>query len=95
MSNHTPGPWTPRHTPGRHGVPDTWCIDWSKDQEEVAEIVHGEANARLMAAAPDMLNLLRDAVYRDVDHDDEWYDKASSLVLRLDCGRKLPEKEQK
>jgi hypothetical protein len=54
-----------------------------------------EEDAILGAAAPDMLDLLRQAVYRDVDRDDDWYDKASSLVLRLDGGRKLPEKEQK
>jgi hypothetical protein len=53
---HTPGPWKPRKSSYRiEGVEDTWCIDWSPDQEEVAEIVHGEANAHLIAAAPDLL----------------------------------------
>jgi len=49
----TPGPWSARHVPMRGISDDTWCIDWSDDQEEVAEIVHGEANARLIASAPE------------------------------------------
>ena len=63
MSKHTPGPWNARHTPFRgQGIQDVWCIDWSPDQEEVAEIVHGAANARLIAAAPDLLEALQDMV---------------------------------
>ena len=54
MSKHTPGPWVVRHVPERYNA-STYCIDWSAHQEEVAEIVHGEANARLIAAAPDLL----------------------------------------
>lgn len=54
-AQHTPGPWNARYTPFRGGHDDIWCIDWSADQEEVAEIVHGEANACLIAAAPELL----------------------------------------
>lgn len=64
MSNdkHTPGPWKHRHTPLRGIANDVYCVDWSEDQEEVAEIVHGEANARLIAAAPDLLEACETAV---------------------------------
>ena len=72
MNAHTPGPWTARHTPSRcSGVADLWCIDWSKDQEEVAEIVHGEADARLIAAAPDLLEALEELRSAAIDLDQE------------------------
>ena len=73
-AKHTPGPWTARHTPSRvPSVPDLWCIDWSKDQEEVAEIVHGEADARLIAAAPDLLEALEElrSAIIDLDQDED------------------------
>ena len=59
---YTPGPWAARHAPMRGISEDTWCIDWSADQEEVAEIVHGEANAHLIAAAPELLWVVRLAI---------------------------------
>lgn len=62
--------WTHRHTPNRvPGVDDLYCIDWSEDQEEVAEIVHGEASAKLMAAAP----MLLDALQRLLNGDNDEY----------------------
>jgi len=57
---HTPGPWKARYIP-HYGSGDVWCVDWSADQEEVVEICHGEANARLIAAAPAMLAALKEA----------------------------------
>jgi len=63
MGEWTKVKWTPRHTPGRCiGAPDVWCIDWSKDQEEVAEIVHGKANAHLMASAPELYEALQEVL---------------------------------
>ena len=59
MSKHTPGPWKARYAPDRAPPVETWCIDWSEDHEEIAEIVHGEANARLIAAAPELLEALK------------------------------------
>ena len=58
-TKHTQGPWEARHVSGRDGMPDTYCIDWSEDKKEVAEVVHGEANAKLMAAAPMLLDALQ------------------------------------
>jgi hypothetical protein len=54
----TSGPWSYRNAPHRQGGDDIWCIDWSPDQEEVAEIVHGRSHARLIAASPEMLEAL-------------------------------------
>ena len=50
MSAHTPGPWTiEQATP-----PPCLCIRGS-DQSIVATLFSGEANARLIAAVPDLL----------------------------------------
>jgi hypothetical protein len=67
MSAHTPGPWvaafTGPHVETRHGF---WKIapvdasgrpDW--DREVAATADDNEANARLIAAAPDLLEALR------------------------------------
>ena len=55
---HTPGPWT-AHATGlaRSGKPE-FEIHYSNHGECVAEIVHGEYDARLIAAAPKMHELL-------------------------------------
>jgi aryl-alcohol dehydrogenase-like predicted oxidoreductase len=60
MTNlHTPAPWKIHRMENHHsGVPDIYQIHWSDIGECVAEIVHGEANARLIAAAPEMLEAL-------------------------------------
>lgn len=58
MSAHTPGPWKAHKTnQARSGLPE-FEIHWSDIGECVAEIVHGEANASLIAAAPDLLAAL-------------------------------------
>jgi hypothetical protein len=59
MSGQTKGPWK-AHATGfaRSGVPE-FEIHWSDFGECVAEVVHGEDAARLIAAAPDLLNALR------------------------------------
>lgn len=54
----TPGPWSPHGTGlARSGKPE-FEIHWSKYGECVAEIVHGEADARLIAAAPELYEAL-------------------------------------
>ena len=55
---HTPGPWFPYKRPEPIGYAE-YEIHWSTDGECVAEVVHGEGNANLLAAAPDMLAALR------------------------------------
>jgi hypothetical protein len=56
---HTPGPWIARKTggqgwPGQRG----WAIDFNEDQEQVVDFVYEAADAKLIAAAPDMLEAL-------------------------------------
>lgn len=63
---HTPGPWTMRevtHTnvPGQRA----FAIDFNEDQEQVVDWVYEEADAKLIAAAPDLLaelTILRDTL---------------------------------
>ena len=55
---HTPGPWEAReHSDGSH-----WFVDWEQGGEGYT-LVDGlsEADARLIAAAPDLLAALRKA----------------------------------
>lgn len=48
--NHTPGPWTFR------GCEGGWAIDFNDDQEQVVDFVYEYADARLIAASPDLLS---------------------------------------
>lgn len=59
MSKHTPGPWT---ASGPH-ADGAWLID--AGDFAVCDVPTGEANARLIAAAPDLL------AAADAAHD--WY----------------------
>jgi len=58
IKKHTPGPWK-AHATGlsRSGLPE-YQIHWSDIGECVAEVVHGTADARLIAAAPELLEAL-------------------------------------
>lgn len=62
MSKHTPGPWIARKVegagwPGQRG----YAIDFNEDQEQVVDFVYEEADALLIATAPDLLADLREA----------------------------------
>ena len=64
MSQHTPGPWEAYQLEGREGS-DFWWIcagnknGWRGDSYMEVSGHIGEANARLIAAAPEMLAALR------------------------------------
>ena len=64
-TKHTPGPWD-AFKRGSQGVSNYTSIE--KDRREFARVYHGdrfidsEANARLIAAAPDLLEALRNAL---------------------------------
>jgi hypothetical protein len=64
MSKHTPGPWTydsgiiPPDGPGRYSTVSTY--DGDTDIAEVNDLIaQGSANAKLIAAAPDLLEALK------------------------------------
>ncbi len=60
-SKHTPGPWKVHKMPKAIGYAE-WEIHYSDDGECVAEIVYKEADAHLIAAAPDMYEALKDVL---------------------------------
>lgn len=66
---HTPGPWSYRENPEPNGKWD-WWVDNAHDRKTngmpIANVFtyhEGEANARLIAAAPDLYKAVKDAVY--------------------------------
>jgi len=64
MSKHTPGPWVwaERHH-GLYGAgPNNAVLDWFP-YEGMHLIANAEANARLIAAAPDLLKACQQALY--------------------------------
>lgn len=59
MRKHTPAPWTVRevissNVPGQRA----FAIDYNEDQEQVVDWVYEEADAHLIAAAPDLLEAI-------------------------------------
>jgi hypothetical protein len=60
---HTPGPWVARKVGGQ-GFPGQvgYAIDYNADQEQVVDFVYEEADALLIAAAPDLLAALKYAL---------------------------------
>ncbi|WP_095180612.1 hypothetical protein [Pseudomonas sp. Irchel 3F6] len=56
---HTPAPWTIREVVG-NSIPGqrAFAIDFNEDQEQVVDWVYEEADAQLIAAAPELLAAL-------------------------------------
>lgn len=69
MSAYTPGPWRVEHNTqhgasvrGIHGITVAWCgtaSAWATDGSHTIRQDEARANARLVAAAPEMLAALR------------------------------------
>ncbi|MCY1178622.1 hypothetical protein D9M68_982250 [compost metagenome] len=87
MSKHTPGPWIARKVNGS-GWPEQrgYAIDFNEDQEQVVDFVYEEADAWLIAAAPELLEacLLLVADYEDENSaiGDDWYRKAKAAIAK-------------
>jgi len=67
---HTPGPWKAHRLP-KNGHAE-WEIRWSDDGECVAEVVYTEADAKLMAAGPEMLDALKITMSYLESFRDQW-----------------------
>lgn len=84
MNKHTPGPWVARKIngagwPGQRG----FAIDFNEDQEQVVDFVYEEADAHLIAAAPELLEALEWAL-RDAAADelDPWFANARDAIAK-------------
>ena len=90
MSKHTPGPW--EITEDDYGD-EHWFGGDGNGQIQVNEWVNGgckkhpemwgklQAEARLIAAAPEMLEALKDAV-RDSESPGQWLDEARAAIAK-------------
>ncbi|WP_434706882.1 hypothetical protein J3Q07_08190 [Pseudomonas sp. D4-18] len=60
---HTPAPWTVREV-SHSNVPGqrAFAIDFNEDQEQVVDWVYEEADAKLIAASPDLLSAAQKTV---------------------------------
>ena len=79
MSAHTPGPWIVNGDEV-----------YSSHKSQIADcggFSDSEANARLIAAAPDLLLALIDAMYqhdhKHLTHDEHWYHKAKCAIAKV------------
>ena len=85
MSPHTPGPWRVVEEDlrgGRHysiaanAMPDGYVMDGIHEDD------NGEANATLMAAAPDLLAALEYVMSAHGEQLDDAFDKAQRAIAR-------------
>ncbi len=93
MSKHSPGPWRWVDVPG-----NPWAVRGPNDEtDHLGPIIlnmggsadeQEKANARLIASAPEMLDLLRGAVdpwdKSMASPGADWYQRARALLARLD-----------
>lgn len=84
MSKHTPGPWKAHKLPQKIGFAE-WEIHYSDDGECVAEIVHKEEDARLIAESPAMYELLKE-LEKELQYREnfEFAGKITNLLKRID-----------
>ncbi len=77
---HTPGPWESQATAGyeTHGQRAVYAEENGKD---IAIVYDGEANARLIAAAPELLEACKALV--GSDHDGKSFTSRAALATRL------------
>ena len=80
---HTPAPWTIRevkhsNVPGQRA----FAIDFNEDQEQVVDWVYEEADAKLIAAAPDLLSIARRWAVLDAQwHPDRYESEKAELLI--------------
>ena len=94
MSEYTPGPWTRSYTNYIYQGKDTAskgkliavCEPTTRTQEDWDQVF---ANARLIAAAPELYELLDEIVNEAIDYTNRrgkeitWADKAKSVINKI------------
>jgi hypothetical protein len=93
MSEHTPGPWEWSHTNDRyrHTI-HVGIVEIAKTPRcHIDDHDENEANARLIAAAPELLEALEEAIYWDGydDHGEPavWLTKARVALTKAQGGQ--------
>lgn len=82
---HTPGPWNAVDN-GPHWNNPTitnWEIQFGDDTECIAEHVYREADARLIAAAPDLLGALK-GILAITDRQHVAWDRAHAAIAKAE-----------
>lgn len=95
MSSHTPGPWVYRY----FSEDDAWCIGYpgadgmiamAVPNEHLPTTVSAEANAHLIAAAPELLEALKGLLYvirndQLVPESVSYMQKASAVLAKIEA----------
>ena len=79
-TKHTPGPWRWNTAAGIYGSNNKRCANVFVQDEIKLPDDEIDANARLIAAAPDLLALVRS--YATTYPLDEYYDKATAAIAK-------------
>ena len=89
MSEHTPGPWIASDEPGVYDICVVEHEDWRKNWYVVTDgpkRAEPEPDARLIAAAPDLLaacEAVRETCPCDPDINPEWIDAWQSMLAAI------------
>ena len=81
----TPGPWHVGHGHGIQTAMEGWTyypVCWSKDDENVCDIVYNKADADLIAAAPEMYEELEKFVELCYENDCGDYARRAEEILK-------------
>jgi hypothetical protein len=70
--------------PMKHETPGWWVCDDNGNGRGVIPWVQTEGEARLFAAAPDLLAALKEALNHGANDWDLWVPKARALIARLE-----------
>jgi hypothetical protein len=86
MSKHTPGPWRMRTERSidrgtAYGI-ETCEADWKRTRSVVPPLYINEADARLIAAAPDMLEALEEVMSCEENEQMRWAQKARAAIAK-------------
>jgi hypothetical protein len=85
MSKHTPGPWIwGKGNKGLYGAgPDNEVLDWACYEGMWLSGPNDKANARLIAAAPELLKELQELVEAYADGEPNWKQIVSSASAAI------------
>ena len=82
--SYTPGPWEWHEWYGEYGICTSLGVEHPKGMP-IARVYYSEADARLIAAAPKMLELLKEArnEFLEADYDAPVVDSIEELLFHI------------